>query len=149
MSHRENAHGKRSERGQASDDNRPLGGRLQYSLYRACHGRSPRHNHAAWRSRREGLPKAHGRQVARPTLPASPVRRNLGKTVWEGVVEVFALRGHPKATRAYAWEHATDDPAKPKHHVTVLHVHPVTSPILAVRAFILQEFRNLGTATEN
>jgi hypothetical protein len=26
-----------------------------------------------------------------------------GATVWEGVVNVFDLTGHPKATRAYAW----------------------------------------------
>jgi hypothetical protein len=26
-----------------------------------------------------------------------------GATVWEGVVHVFDLEGHPKATRAYAW----------------------------------------------
>jgi hypothetical protein len=26
-----------------------------------------------------------------------------GKTVWEGVVHVFDLEGHPKATGAYAW----------------------------------------------
>ena len=26
-----------------------------------------------------------------------------GKAVWEGVVHVFDLEGHPKATTAYAW----------------------------------------------
>jgi hypothetical protein len=36
----------------------------------------------------------------------------------------------------------TDNPKKPKRHVTVLHSHPVTSPLLAVRAFIVREFRN-------
>jgi len=79
-----------------------------------------------------------------------PVKETFqGRTVWEGIVEVFDLHGHPEAQRVYAWAHDTDDPAKPKRHVTVLHVHPVTSPVLAVRAFIVQEFRNLGTATEN
>lgn len=63
-----------------------------------------------------------------------------GKTVWEGVVEVFELHGHPKATRAYAWSHDTDD-AK-KRHVAVLHRGPVTSKLSAVRAAIVQEFRN-------
>jgi hypothetical protein len=72
-----------------------------------------------------------------------------GRTVWEGVVEVFKLRGHPKADKVYAWSHDTDDPAKPKRHVAVLHVHPVTSPILAVRAAIIQEFRNLEPSQEN
>ena len=28
-----------------------------------------------------------------------------GKTVWEGVVQVFKFQGHPKATRCYAWSH--------------------------------------------
>ena len=28
-----------------------------------------------------------------------------GKTVWEGVVEVFELIGHPKAPKVYAWAH--------------------------------------------
>ena len=79
-----------------------------------------------------------------------PVKETFqGRTVWEGIVEVFDLHGHPEAQRVYAWAHDTDDPAKPKRHVTVLHVHPDTSPVLAVRAFIVQEFRNLGTATEN
>jgi hypothetical protein len=68
-----------------------------------------------------------------------------GKTVWEGIVEVFELVGHPKAPRVYAWAHETDDPNKPRRHVTVLHIHPVTSPILAVRAAILQEFRANAT----
>ena len=27
------------------------------------------------------------------------------KVVWEGDVEVFQIRGHPKAKRAYAWSH--------------------------------------------
>jgi hypothetical protein len=33
-----------------------------------------------------------------------PVRETFeGKTVWEGVVHVFDLAGHPTATCAYAW----------------------------------------------
>ena len=68
-----------------------------------------------------------------------------GQTVWEGVVEVFDLVGHPTAHRAYAWAHETDDPQKPVRHVTVLHLHPIKSAQDAVRAAILQEARNLGT----
>jgi hypothetical protein len=34
-------------------------------------------------------------------LPGKEVSE--GQTVWEGVVHVFDLEGHPKATRAYAW----------------------------------------------
>jgi hypothetical protein len=50
--------------------------------------------------------------------------------------------GHPKAPKVYAWAHDTDNPKQPRRHVTVLHVHPITSPLLAVRASIVQEFRN-------
>jgi hypothetical protein len=71
-----------------------------------------------------------------------------GQTVWEGIVEVFDLAGHPTAHRAYAWSHDTDDPANPRRHVTVLHAHPVKSARDAVRVFIVQESR-LGTAEES
>ena len=65
-----------------------------------------------------------------------------GKTVWDGVVEVFDLDGHPDTETAYAWSHDTGDEYNPKRHVTVLHVPPVVSPLTAVRAAILQEYRN-------
>ncbi|PYV61120.1 MAG: hypothetical protein DMG97_44125 [Acidobacteria bacterium] len=69
-----------------------------------------------------------------------------GKTVWDGVVEVFELHGHPKATHAYAWISETEKQLK--RHVAVLKIPPVVSPITAVRAAIVQEFK-LGTAEEN
>jgi hypothetical protein len=75
-------------------------------------------------------------------LESVPVKEVFnGHTVWEGVVEVFRLHGHPKSNTAYAWSHATDDPANPKRHVTVLHIPPAVSPITAVRAVILQELK--------
>lgn len=67
-----------------------------------------------------------------------------GKTVWEGIVEVFDLKNHPKASRLYAWAYDTGNPKKPRH-VTVLHLAPVVSPLLAVRAAIIEEFRNRET----
>ena len=63
-----------------------------------------------------------------------------GQMVWDGVVEVFDLHDHPKANRAYAWGHDTDDPNK-KRHIAILHVPPVVSPLDAVRAAIVQEMR--------
>ena len=69
-----------------------------------------------------------------------------GQTVWEGVVEVFNLKDHPKAARVYAWMHETDHGKW--RHVTVLHMHPIKSAQDAVKAAIVQEFRNLGTAEE-
>lgn len=35
-----------------------------------------------------------------------------GKVVWDGVVQVFDLKGHPTAARAYAWSHRTRQKAK-------------------------------------
>jgi len=88
--------------------------------------------------------KLHG--VESKHVESVPVKETFqGKTVWDGTVEVFELHGHPQASKLYAWTHQTDNPKKPKRHVTVLHVHPVTSPVLAVRAAIVQEFRELGT----
>jgi hypothetical protein len=70
-----------------------------------------------------------------------------GKTIWEGEVEVFDLQGHPKATRLYAWAHETDNPKRPRH-VTVLQMGAITSPLMAVRAAIVQEFRSLEPTAE-
>lgn len=78
-------------------------------------------------------------------LESIPVKEMFqGKTVWESVVEVFELIGHPTAELLYAWTHATDDPANPRRRVTVLHSHPIRSAEDAVRAVIIQEFRANG-----
>ena len=80
-----------------------------------------------------------------------PVKETFqGKTVWEGIVEVFDLHGHPEANRVYAWAHATDDKKHPSRHVTVLHVPPVISPETAVKAAIVQQYReSIETAKES
>jgi hypothetical protein len=89
---------------------------------------------------RDVIRRLHG--VESSHISSVPIKETFqGRTVWEGVVEVFDLIGHPTANRLYAWSHATDDPENPQRHVTVLHSHPITSPLLAVRAAIIQEFR--------
>jgi len=76
-------------------------------------------------------------------MKSVPVREtHEGQIVWDGVVEVFRLKGHPKTDKVYAWSHDTDDPANPRRHVTVLHIPPAISPETAVRLAILQEHRN-------
>src|SRR5438552_18581305 len=86
--------------------------------------------------------RLHGAEATH--VESVPVKETFqGKTVWEGIVEVFDLHGHPKAAKVYAWAHETDDPQKPVRHVTVLHIHPIKSAQDAVRAVILQEARNL------
>lgn len=72
------------------------------------------------------------------------VRETFGsETVWEGIVEVFELIGHPTAHRVYAWINEPRLPNQTKQHVTVLHPHPVKSAQDAVRAALVQEFRSL------
>jgi hypothetical protein len=94
---------------------------------------------------REVIRKLHGGYAVH--VESVPVKETFkGETVWEGIVEVFDLQGHPKANRVYAWAHETDNPERPKRHVAVLHVHPITSPLMAVRAAIREELMNLGTA---
>lgn len=96
---------------------------------------------------RDVIRHLHG--VESTHVKSVPVKETFeGRTVWDGIVEIFEIHGHAKAEKLYAWSHDTDDPKKPKRHVTVLHIHPVTSPILAVRAAIVQEFRNLEPTEE-
>lgn len=53
---------------------------------------------------REAIRLMHG--VESRHIDSVPVKETFqGKTVWEGVVEVFELIGHPKAQRLYAWTH--------------------------------------------
>jgi hypothetical protein len=44
-----------------------------------------------------------------------------GQTVWEGVVHVFDLAGHSKATRAYAWSSPIEGSDK-RRFFAVLHM---------------------------
>jgi len=73
-------------------------------------------------------------------LRSEPVHETFqGQTVWEGVVEVFALKGHPKAGLAYAWSHETDEGGR--RYTAVLGVPPIKSARDAVRASIAAEHR--------
>ena len=62
-----------------------------------------------------------------------------GRIVWQGEVEVFNVRGHPKAARCYAWAHAEGEDDKGKRFVAVLELPPVESAQTAVRAAIVDE----------
>jgi len=91
--------------------------------------------------------RLHG--VESKHVQSVPVKETFqGKMIWEGVVEVFEIRGHPKAPRVYAWAHDTDDPKQPRRHVTVLHIAPILSAEAAVKAAIVQEFRTLEPTEE-
>ena len=59
-----------------------------------------------------------------------------GQTMWEGMVEIFTLKGHAKAKRAYGWKTGKGEAA---NYTAVLELPPVDSPNTAVRVAILAQ----------
>jgi hypothetical protein len=87
----------------------------------------------------EAVEKQHGCGV---TLAQTvPVRETFhGQPVWEGVVHVFDLNGHPTATCAYAWSSPIEGSDK-RRFFAVLRLGAIKSPLDAVRAAIVAEHR--------
>jgi hypothetical protein len=56
-----------------------------------------------------------------------------GEVAWDGVVETFALTGHPKAKRCQAWSYEENGETQ---YVTVLEIPPVDSAETAVKIAI-------------
>lgn len=74
----------------------------------------------------------HGRTAT--FVQSVPIRETLpDSTVWEGVVYVFELMGHPKATCAYGWSAPMAGTARPQF-VAVLRTGEVGSPLDAIHA---------------
>lgn len=74
-------------------------------------------------------------------IQSVPVKETFkSETVWEGVVHVFDLIGHPRATRAYGWSSPIEGSDK-RRFFAVLHQPPITSPADAVRAAIVAEHK--------
>jgi len=91
--------------------------------------------------------KLHGTEATHvETVPITESHE--GQTVWEGEVEVFEI-DHPQTSRVYAWAHETDDPERPRRHVTVLHIPPATSPRKAVQLSIVKDFREAEANAES
>jgi hypothetical protein len=92
---------------------------------------------------KDAVERMHGGTA---TLAQSvPVREAFeGKTVWEGVVHVFDLAGHPTAIRAYAWSSPIEGSTK-RRFFAVLHTERISSPLEAVRAAIIVENRRTET----
>ncbi len=63
------------------------------------------------------------------------------ETVWEGIVHVFKIEGHPQADKCYAWSSPIEGRTKRRYYA-VLHVPPVDSPEKAVRASIIQDVKS-------
>ncbi|MGO8953043.1 MAG: hypothetical protein ACLPWS_07820 [Rhodomicrobium sp.] len=72
-------------------------------------------------------------------IQSVPVHEEIdGKTVWDGIVNIFDLTGHSVATRAYAWSSAIEGSERRRFYA-VLGVPPINSARDAVRAAIVAE----------
>jgi hypothetical protein len=88
---------------------------------------------------REAIHNLHGcESVWIESVPVKEIFES--QTVWEGTVQVFDLVGHPTAKRCYAWSYETGEGGK-RRFVAILHQDPVDSPQAAVRAAIVQDYR--------
>jgi hypothetical protein len=72
------------------------------------------------------------------SLPVHDVYQ--GQIIWNGLVEVFSLSGHPKARIAYAWIDQEERRDTRELVETVLGIPPVDSPLSAVWASMTADF---------
>lgn len=67
-----------------------------------------------------------------------PVTETHRGKVWEGVVHVFNISGHPSATRVYAWSSQIEG-SDERRLFSVLHEGPVESPADALHAAMVPQ----------
>jgi hypothetical protein len=60
-----------------------------------------------------------------------------GQVAWEGIVDVFDIKGHPDVKRGYGWPYGENDGEI--QYTTVLGKIPINSPLGAVQAFIASQ----------
>ena len=90
----------------------------------------------------EAVERTHGGKAT--FAQTVPIRETFqGQPVWEGVVHVFDLDGHPQATRAYAWSSAVEGSDRRRFYA-VLQLGAIRTPLDAVRAAIVAEHRQHG-----
>ncbi|HZS43680.1 MAG TPA: hypothetical protein VFC63_01145 [Blastocatellia bacterium] len=71
-----------------------------------------------------------------------------GQTVWQGEVEVFTIRGHPKTDKCFAWNYTDDNGTM--QAICVLSISPLDTPLNAVRGYVAMEARkNEKAKTKN
>ena len=64
------------------------------------------------------------------------------KTVWNGIVHIFKIMGHPNTDICYAWSSPIKS-SKKRRYYAVLKIPPIDSPEKAVRASIVHD-RKMG-----
>jgi hypothetical protein len=95
----------------------------------------------AERTFKEAIRSTYG--VEARFVEAVPVTETFqGDTVWSGIVHVFDLTDHPDASRAYVWSELKDEVTGRQTVKVILHVGPVESPLDAVRASIVKEYKD-------
>jgi hypothetical protein len=67
----------------------------------------------------------HGKRLAYSIVPVKETHD--GQTVWDGVVHVYDLLWHPRATRAYAWSSPIEGSDK-RRFFAVLHNGEINRP---------------------
>jgi hypothetical protein len=91
---------------------------------------------------KESVEKQHGGTATH--VQSVPVKETFNsQTVWEGVVEVFDLDNHPRATRAYAWSSPVEGSDK-QRFFAILHLGGIRSPQDAVKAAIVAEHKHVA-----
>lgn len=69
------------------------------------------------------------------------------QTVWQGIVHIFKIEGHPKTNICYAWSSPIEDSTKRRYHA-VLKIPPIDSPEKAVRAAIAAAYKKMNEKKE-
>jgi hypothetical protein len=59
-------------------------------------------------------------------------------TVWDCVVSIFSIKGHPKSDKCYAWSSPVEGSRFKRRNYAVLKIPPIDTPLKAVQAAIIQ-----------
>jgi len=88
---------------------------------------------------REAVEKLHSCRASLKNA-LTIIERFEGKPVWEGVVHVFDVQGHPEASICYAWSSPITGSTKRRYYA-ILRLPPIESPGDAVRASIIRDMQ--------
>jgi len=85
----------------------------------------------------EAIHNLHGCESTwRESVPVKEVSQ--GQTLWQGVVQVFELHGHPTTNRCHAWSYAAQGSEK-RHFVAGPHQGLLDSPERSARTGTVKE----------
>src|SRR5579862_3630795 len=78
------------------------------------------------------------RAVFQEVVPVTEIFQD--QIAWDGIVHVFALEGHPTATKCFAWSSEVEGSDRRKFYA-VLAVHPIATPHEAIRAATVHDYK--------